>query len=132
MVFHCGFDLHFPNDYCTVEHLIACALTVYVSSLEECLLHLVYLFIYLGSSGCSLLHGFFCSCGKWGYSSGDVWVSRCSGFSYCGARSLGHLGCSSGAPGLRSTDSVVAVHGLSCSTACWIFPDQGQKLCLLH
>ena len=77
MVFHCGFDLHFPNDYCTVEHLFTCALTIYVSSLEECLLKFfskilfIYLFIF-GSSGSSLLHGFFSSCGKWGYSSCDV------------------------------------------------------------
>ena len=28
--------------------------------------------------------------------------------------------------------SVVVVHGLSCHEACGIFPDQGQKLCLLH
>ena len=29
------------------------------------------------------------------------------------------------APGLESTDSVTVVHGLSYSTVCWIFPDQG-------
>ena len=31
-----------------------------------------------------------------------------------------------------SVDSVVGAHGLSCSTACGVFPDQGSKLCLLH
>ena len=30
------------------------------------------------------------------------------------------------APGLYSTGSIVAAHGLNCSTACGIFPDQGQ------
>ena len=33
---------------------------------------------------------------------------------------------------LQSTGSVVVVHGLSCSMACEIFPDQGSYLCLLH
>ena len=28
--------------------------------------------------------------------------------------------------------SVVVAHGLSCSAACGIFPDQGSNLCLLH
>ena len=43
-----------------------------------------------------------------------------SGFSYCRAQNLGH------------TDSVVVAHGLSCSAACVIFPDQGLNLCPLH
>ena len=37
-----------------------------------------------------------------------------------------------GACGLQSTGSVVVAHGLSCSTACGIFPDQGSNPCLLH
>ena len=36
------------------------------------------------------------------------------------------------APGLQSADSVVVVHGLSCSTARGIFPDHGLDPCLLH
>ena len=47
-------------------------------------------------------------------------TSRGGGFSHCGARSPGCAG------------SVVAAHGLSCSTACGIFPDRGSNLCLLH
>ena len=35
-------------------------------------------------------------------------------------------------PGLWSTGSVVVEHGLSCSEACGIFPDQGSNPCLLH
>ena len=35
-------------------------------------------------------------------------------------------------PGLQSTGSIVVWHGLSCSEACEIFPDQGSNLCLLH
>ena len=33
---------------------------------------------------------------------------------------------------LSGTGWTVAAHGLSCSTACGIFPDQGLNLCLLH
>ena len=36
------------------------------------------------------------------------------------------------APRLWSTDSVVVAHGLCCSVACPIFPDQGLNPCLLH
>ena len=35
-------------------------------------------------------------------------------------------------PGLQSTDSVVVVHGLSCSAACGIFPDHRWNPRLLH
>ena len=33
---------------------------------------------------------------------------------------------------LAGRGSIVVTHGLSCSTACGIFPDQGLNLCLLH
>ena len=33
---------------------------------------------------------------------------------------------------LSSTGSIVVVRGLSCSTVCGIFPDQGSNLSLLH
>ena len=36
------------------------------------------------------------------------------------------------APGLQSTGSVAAAHGLSCSAAHGIFPDQGSNQYLLH
>ena len=32
----------------------------------------------------------------------------------------------------RCSGSVVVAHGLSCSAACGIFPDQGSNLCPLH
>ena len=35
-------------------------------------------------------------------------------------------------PGLQSTGSVVEVHGLSCSAARGLFPDQGSNPRLLH
>ena len=34
--------------------------------------------------------------------------------------------------GSRRAGSVVVAHGLSCSVACGIFPDQGSNLCPLH
>ena len=36
------------------------------------------------------------------------------------------------APGLQSTGSVVVIRGLSCLTACGIFPGQGFKPCPWH
>ena len=49
-----------------------------------------------------------------------VWPSHCGGFSCCGARALG------------ARASLVVAHGLSCSMACGIFPDQGSNPCPLH
>ena len=40
--------------------------------------------------------------------------------------------CSTWAPRLQGTGSIVVVCGLSCSVACGIFPDQGLNPCLLH
>ena len=63
----------------------------------------------------------FSSCGEWCLlSSCGARASHCSGFSRGGAWALAHVG------------SVAVVLGLSCSTACGIFPDQGLNLCLLH
>ena len=47
-------------------------------------------------------------------------ASRCSGFSYCGARAVG------------TQASVVAAHRLSCFAICGIFSDQGSNPCPLH
>ena len=43
-----------------------------------------------------------------------------------------HMGLSRCGSQVQSTSSVAVVNGLSCSTACGIFPDQGWNLCLLH
>ena len=53
--------------------------------------------------------------------------SRCKGCSSCGTWASVVV-----VRGLQSIGSVVAAHGLSCSTACGIFPDQGSNLCPLH
>ena len=85
--------------------------------------------IYLWLS--SLRHGLFSSC--------SVWVSHCSGFSWCRAWALGHPGSSGHgtkaqklARGLQSTGSADVAHGLGCSTACGVFPDQGSNPSRLH
>ena len=53
-------------------------------------------------------------------SSCHMQASHCDGLSCCGAWALGHVGL------------IVAAHGLSCSAACGIFPDQGSNPCLPH
>ena len=84
------------------------------------LFHYFYLFIY------RLCRVFvaawaFPSCSERGLLFGyGARVSHHSGFS----------GCRGWAPGAWA--SVVVAHGLSCSTACRILPDQGSNPCLLH
>ena len=80
-----------------------------------------YLFIYLW------LCWVFVS--VWGLSlvaaSGGHSSSRCAGLSL--SRPLLLQGT-----GSRRAGSVVVAHGLSCSAACGIFPDQGSNPCPLH
>ena len=57
--------------------------------------------------------GLFSSCGNQGLlSSCGAWSSHCNGFSCCGAWTLGIW------------VSVLVAHGLSCSAACGILPNQ--------
>ena len=77
-------------------------------------------FIYLWLRWVFVAEQAFSSCGKWGLLSiCSVWASDCGGFS-CGAQALGHVG------------SAIVAHGLICSTAHEIFPDQGSNPCPLH
>ena len=84
---------------------------------------------------------------RMGFSSCSTWALEHTGFSSCGAwaQLLQHTGSSVHRPqqlwctgsvvvarGPQSTDSVVVAHGLSCSVACGIFPDQGSNPCPLH
>ena len=74
---------------------------------------------------------FSCSCREQGLlSSCGVPASHRSGFSYCGAQALGHVGSVALTPRLQSTGSTVVV--LYCSVARGILLDQGSSLCLLH
>ena len=90
----------------------------------------------LGCAGSSLLLGLFSTCGKKRLlSSCGAQTSHCDG----GAQARGHEGFSSEymgsvvvAPGLQSTGSIVVAYGLSYSTACGIFPEQGLNPFLPH
>ena len=103
----------------------------------------ITLFICVCISGCavsSLLCGLLSSCGKQGLLSGcnvgfsSQWLLllQSKGSRSCGLQQLQRVGSAVVAPGLRSTGSIVLVHGLSCSAACGIFLGQGSNLCLLH
>ena len=75
----------------------------------------------------------FSSCGERGATLHfGAWASRCSGFSCCGALALGIRASVVVARGLHSTGSLVVVHGVSCSAARGIFPNQGSNPCPLH
>ena len=56
----------------------------------------------------------------------------CVGFSCCGAGALGHVVFSSRGSRALEHGPVFVAHGLSCSLACGIFPDQGSNPRLLH
>ena len=49
-----------------------------------------------------------------------------------GLRQSWRVGSVAVAPGLQNTSSIGVVHGLNCSTACGIFPNQGSNPCLLY
>ncbi|XP_055446962.1 cell cycle regulator of non-homologous end joining isoform X1 [Bubalus kerabau] len=104
-----------------------------------------YLCIYFGRAGSSLLlgdRGLLSGCGER--------VSRCGGFSCCGARASHGLPWASVVGRARAQElwflgpeivtcgpwivqaSVVVAHGLSCPKACGVFPDQGLNPYLLH
>ena len=51
---------------------------------------------------------------------------------HCRAWTPGHMGSVVVVPGLKNTGSVVVSHGLSCSAACEIFPNQGLNLCVSY
>ena len=82
---------------------------------------LIYLFIYLWL--CWVLvsvRGLSLVVASGGHSS-----SRCTGLSLSRPLSLQSTGS-------RCAGSVIVAHGLSCSAACGIFPDQGPNPCPLH
>ena len=97
------------------------------------------MFICFGRAGSSVPRGLFSSCREQGLlSSYGARGSRCSGFFCFEAQSRGAQASAAApagspvtTPELQSTGSVVVTHGLSCSVACGIFPDQGSNLCPL-
>ena len=93
----------------------------------------VFFFFSFGRAGSSLVLRLFSSCSEQGpLSTSGARAPHCGGLSCCGARALGRAGSVLVAPGLCSTGSVAAAHGLSSSVACGILPDRGSNLCLLR
>ena len=82
----------------------------------------VYIYIlFLAVLGlCCCVWAFSLVAARRGYS-----LLRCAGFSLRWLLLLRSTGS-------RHAGSVVVAHGLSCSTACGIFPDQGSNMCPLH
>ena len=87
-----------------------------------------------GCAGSSRLHGLSCSCGKQGlvssWGAGGLPLRWLLLFRSTGSRA--RVSSVDVTPGLQSTSSVGVPHGLSCSTACGISPDQGSNSCLWH
>ena len=63
---------------------------------------------------------------------GFLWLQQVGATLHRGARASHHRGLSLQSTGSRRAGSVVVAHGLSCSAACGIFPDQGSNPCPLH
>ena len=93
-----------------------------------CFLKLIF-----GCAGSSLLHRLLCSCGERGllFIALHELLTEVAPFGV-EHRLQGPWASAVAAPGLESTGSAVETHGLSCSSACGIFMDQGSNLCLLH
>ena len=90
-----------------------------------------YLFIFHYAGSLFLHARFSLVATSWGYSL--LWFeSFCGGFSCCRAWTLGHMGSVVVIPRLQSTGSTVVPHRFGCSTACGIFPDQGENWSLLN
>ena len=84
-------------------------------------LNFIYLFIYLWLCWVFVsVRGLSPVAASGGHSS-----SRCAGLSLLRPLLLRSTGS-------RRTGSVIVAHGLSCSVACGIFPDQGSNPCPLH
>ena len=90
------------------------------------------LFCFLADLGLGYCAQSFSSCSERGQLFHGTRASHCRGFSFqsTGSRYAGFSSCSSQA--LEPVGSVVVVHGLSCSLACGIFPNQGSNPCSLR
>ena len=96
-----------------------CALPILISFFLNRFILFIYLFIgCVGSSVAVRRLSLVAASG--GYSWLWCTASHSCGFFCCGARALG------------ARASVVVAHGLSCSVACGIFPDQGSNPCPLN
>ena len=97
---------------------------IFFSLLKGCIISIDFIYLFII---------YFCLCwvfvSVWGLS--PVAASRGHSSSWCRGLSLSWP-LPLWSTGSRCTDSVVVAHGLSCSVACGIFPDQGSNPCPLH
>ena len=138
------------------KYLFTCLLVTCMSSSEKKSVfrspfhskNFLFIYLFIGCVGSSLLRGLYSSCSEWGllsswgpqashrggFSCCRVWSPGCEGFRSCGMRTLElwHEDFVVSAPRLDSTDSIAVARGLSCFVACGIFPDYGLIPFLLH
>ena len=119
------------------------------STWSQCIIILIYSWIFFFFFACA--GSFVCECECTGFlelqCAGATLCcgaqgSHCSGFSCCGSKGsrlagtrcqqLWHTGSVVVACRLQNMGLLVVVPGLSCSTACGIFLDQGLNPCPLH
>ena len=114
-------NIHIGN-YKQIMFGVVCAwLDIFERS--YCVLNFLFI-LYFDCAASSVLHGLLPSCG--------ARASHVAASLVCRAQALGLAGFSSCSSRLQSTASAVVTHGLNCSAACEIFPDQGSNPCLLH
>ena len=97
-------------------------------------INLFYLFIFIfGCFGSLLLRMGFLQLQQAGTTLHcGAGASHCGCFSCCRAQALGAWASVGVAYGLWRAGSVTVAHGLSCSAACGIFPDQDSNPCPPH
>ena len=96
---------------------------------------LVMYFIFACTESLLISAGFLHNLQLWGVGAilhCGAWASPCSGFSFCGALVLDKQAQQLWPGGSRAQTAGVVVPGVSRSTACGVFPDQGSNLCPLH
>lgn len=99
----------------------------------------IYLFIWFDCAGSSLQCEGFLWLRQWGATPRCGTWTHCGGFSCYRAQVLGswasesqHMGSVVTSLRLWSAGSVIVARGLTCPTACGIFPNQGLDLCPLQ
>ena len=120
-----------PNSFLLANWYLDSLAASYSSS-SVCFLKFIYLFIYRCAESLLLLW-LLSSCRERGLlSSCGTQASRVVAYVVAEHGLYSTQASVDVTPQLLSTGSVVVVHGLGCSTARGIFPDQGSNLCLLH
>ena len=99
---------------------------------------ILFIYLFLAVLGLNCCVGFYLVAVSLGYSAGaQVLIVVPSLVQSTGSRAvwlqwLQHAGLAVMAPRLQRTGSAAVAHGLSCSVACGILPDQGLNPSLLH